>query len=499
VALAQKEEEVRDQARAGAGGAAAADAAAHRNTALGLSVVLLLCLSSGFAGVYFEKVLKQTSGGLVVRNLQLGSLSLLLALWVVGVLASHAALWQMALWHVAGISSQLDLLCQADAIWAHGLFEPAALTLILLLFRAKVAGAPTASAWRPWRLIRVALGVGCGFAVLQAVPLVIWHTTGKSERLGPQPVLPMNGTWPADPVAPDPDASPASLDEARPAAGPSAGRGWWRLEGCASGYGGLIASCLFVGPFVLLWHVACHRLSRTLINRRMRRRLRLVHASFALAPALLVLIRASLLLAPPTWSSYRRLIRDFELLLVAYACVVALHSLVWRPVHEGKGLDSGGAGHAADDASALERAAAAESTSSRAACAGEAAGAPADEHAACASSMATPPRPTPLSSPLSRLFMLGRHSSASPRRPTLNVAVDLGGAGVSPEVPTRLPQAGSGAIRLADVHCPDTGDLSGQLRVRADATVASPGLRVPDSPALPSSSPGSGLGTEERI
>ena len=77
VALAQKEQETNAIA---SGAAADREAAKHRNTALGLSIVLLLCLSSGFAGVYFEKVLKRTSGGLVVRNLQLGSVSLVLAL-----------------------------------------------------------------------------------------------------------------------------------------------------------------------------------------------------------------------------------------------------------------------------------------------------------------------------------------------------------------------------------------------------------------------------------
>ena len=81
VALAQKEQE----AHAFAGGTAAErEVAEHRNTALGLSIVLLLCLSSGFAGVYFEKVLKRTSSGLVVRNLQLGSVSLVLALAACG-------------------------------------------------------------------------------------------------------------------------------------------------------------------------------------------------------------------------------------------------------------------------------------------------------------------------------------------------------------------------------------------------------------------------------
>ena len=50
------------------------------NVGLGCALVLALCLSSGFAGVYFEKVLKGSKTSLVVRNLQLGVVSLLLAI-----------------------------------------------------------------------------------------------------------------------------------------------------------------------------------------------------------------------------------------------------------------------------------------------------------------------------------------------------------------------------------------------------------------------------------
>ncbi len=38
----------------------------------GLSAVIVMCLSSGFAGVYFEKVLKSSQQSLWVRNVQLG-------------------------------------------------------------------------------------------------------------------------------------------------------------------------------------------------------------------------------------------------------------------------------------------------------------------------------------------------------------------------------------------------------------------------------------------
>ncbi|KAM8850398.1 solute carrier family 35 member A3b [Spinachia spinachia] len=39
---------------------------------VGLMAVLMACLSSGFAGVYFEKILKETNQSVWVRNLQLG-------------------------------------------------------------------------------------------------------------------------------------------------------------------------------------------------------------------------------------------------------------------------------------------------------------------------------------------------------------------------------------------------------------------------------------------
>ena len=39
---------------------------------VGVLAVLLACVSSGFAGVYFEKILKQTKQSVWVRNIQLG-------------------------------------------------------------------------------------------------------------------------------------------------------------------------------------------------------------------------------------------------------------------------------------------------------------------------------------------------------------------------------------------------------------------------------------------
>lgn len=42
------------------------------STFAGLIAVLMACVSSGFAGVYFEKILKETKQSIWVRNIQLG-------------------------------------------------------------------------------------------------------------------------------------------------------------------------------------------------------------------------------------------------------------------------------------------------------------------------------------------------------------------------------------------------------------------------------------------
>ncbi|CAN0154192.1 unnamed protein product, partial [Hapterophycus canaliculatus] len=50
----------------------------RQNPLLGLVMVLMACCTSGFAGVYFEKVLKGTSVSLWVRNMQLSGFGVLL-------------------------------------------------------------------------------------------------------------------------------------------------------------------------------------------------------------------------------------------------------------------------------------------------------------------------------------------------------------------------------------------------------------------------------------
>lgn len=49
---------------------------ANSNQVVGLVAVLCACLSSGFAGVYFEKILKTSNISLWTRNLELGRISL---------------------------------------------------------------------------------------------------------------------------------------------------------------------------------------------------------------------------------------------------------------------------------------------------------------------------------------------------------------------------------------------------------------------------------------
>uniref|UniRef100_A0A8D0FB72 Solute carrier family 35 member A2 n=1 Tax=Strix occidentalis caurina TaxID=311401 RepID=A0A8D0FB72_STROC len=68
VALVQAE-----QARATPGSSELASDSPSQSYAVGLAAVAASCLSSGFAGVYFERLLKTTGGSIWVRNVQLGA------------------------------------------------------------------------------------------------------------------------------------------------------------------------------------------------------------------------------------------------------------------------------------------------------------------------------------------------------------------------------------------------------------------------------------------
>lgn len=55
-------------------------ATTDQRPSMGLFAVILSCFMSGFAGVYFEKILKGTKQSLWLRNVQLGSMSVIIGL-----------------------------------------------------------------------------------------------------------------------------------------------------------------------------------------------------------------------------------------------------------------------------------------------------------------------------------------------------------------------------------------------------------------------------------
>lgn len=57
----------------------------EQNQVIGLAAVIVACLMSGFAGVYFEKLLKNTPQSVFVRNVQLGSIGAVFGLATVAV------------------------------------------------------------------------------------------------------------------------------------------------------------------------------------------------------------------------------------------------------------------------------------------------------------------------------------------------------------------------------------------------------------------------------
>ena len=61
-------------------GEASEKSSQEQNQLLGLSAVVLSCVSSGFAGVYFEKMLKGSDASVWLRNVQLGMFGSLSAL-----------------------------------------------------------------------------------------------------------------------------------------------------------------------------------------------------------------------------------------------------------------------------------------------------------------------------------------------------------------------------------------------------------------------------------
>uniref|UniRef100_A0A8V5GQN8 Uncharacterized protein n=1 Tax=Melopsittacus undulatus TaxID=13146 RepID=A0A8V5GQN8_MELUD len=78
VALVQAEQG--SDGDAGDAGTAAPPDAPPQSYAVGLAAVAASCLSSGFAGVYFERLLKRRGGSIWLRNVQLGAVGTALSL-----------------------------------------------------------------------------------------------------------------------------------------------------------------------------------------------------------------------------------------------------------------------------------------------------------------------------------------------------------------------------------------------------------------------------------
>mgnify|MGYP006231808721 CR=1 FL=1 len=78
----------------------------------GLFAVIAACITSGFAGVYFEKVLKGKRGSMWSRNLQLSSASIIIG--IVSIFTSH---YQEVSTHGAfvgfGVSTWMTIMLQA--------------------------------------------------------------------------------------------------------------------------------------------------------------------------------------------------------------------------------------------------------------------------------------------------------------------------------------------------------------------------------------------------
>jgi len=53
----------------------------EQNFMLGIAAVLAACVMSGFASVYFEKLLKHTSPSIYLRNVQLGLIGIIFGLF----------------------------------------------------------------------------------------------------------------------------------------------------------------------------------------------------------------------------------------------------------------------------------------------------------------------------------------------------------------------------------------------------------------------------------
>lgn len=122
--------------QAGGGGPRPLD----QNPGVGLAAVVASCLSSGFAGVYFEKILKGSSGSVWLRNLQLGLFGTALGLvglwWAEGTAVAHRGFffgYTPAVWGVVLNQAFGGLLVAVVVKYADNILKGFATSLSIVL------------------------------------------------------------------------------------------------------------------------------------------------------------------------------------------------------------------------------------------------------------------------------------------------------------------------------------------------------------------------------
>lgn len=198
--------------------------------------------------------------------------------------------------------------CVALNVVLYGLVEPALLVVLGGIVRCKTTREPRPLA----RIGKWALAVVLPSLALQALLIGLQRVPAWSDALvlRPQPALP-----------PRVDGGAPTYE-------------WWHAEGCAVSLASLAGLGAVFIPFVVLWSLWCLRLRQLLVNLKIRRRLAMVHAAYALVPFALLVLRVSRLVWPARWVDVRRWVHAGEMALVFLSCGVIGCDLLWRPVRE---------------------------------------------------------------------------------------------------------------------------------------------------------------------
>jgi hypothetical protein len=242
------------------------------------------------------------------------SLGMLGILWVLCTFFSHVALWDvldaLGVVSVAPLADELEIVCVTTTTISLGLVEPALLLLIAEVIRLKtaVSTARRRSIFPRWTLNRRAYALALPFVLLQALLMGVGSIDGlSSQGFLPQPGLsPAVGAQPSPPPPPLPPPTPlTSQPNDDIGVGPTAPRAvmaheyrWWHTEGCAHSIASLIVSAVFILPFEFFWTLWCLRLSKLVLNLKMRRRLLVVQLTYTLIPGAILLLRASKIFIP---------------------------------------------------------------------------------------------------------------------------------------------------------------------------------------------------------